>query len=99
MECRLVLFDDEQVVPTGVEHLLAERALAEERITCQDTPVPVHAGEECWGGGEFRLSLIGLLVVIDGFVGQDDPVLLQASAPGMPGTARRRPGPPPALRL
>lgn len=57
MQLRLVVLDHQQVVPTGVKHLSAERALAEQRIPGQDPSWPGELRQELGSVRQFCLRL------------------------------------------
>jgi len=73
-ELGLIGFDTHQVIATGIEHLLAEIALTEERIPGEHAAVPIDAPDQCGSDGQFGFLL--LLTMLDRFTGQHHATLL-----------------------
>lgn len=94
---RLVVPHDQQVVAPRVEHLTAQRALAEERVPGQHPPTPVEASEQGRGDRAFRLGLVG--GAVDRLLGQDDALLVAEGGEGVDRAAASLEAQPPALRL
>jgi hypothetical protein len=96
---RLVLLDQQQIVPTRLPHLAAQVALAEEGIAGEHASGPGYAGQQGGGHGQLGLGLVGALC--DGLVGQDHAVgVAEGSERGHRATARlERQAPPLCLAI